>query len=292
MNRMDLSTLRFTPPREDVIGITRSELRRQIVPTGGGLLGLGLIFHQEVAAAVRTWCASAAYAHGFLVVPIVLYLLWDRRSDLVGLCARPDWRTLPLGLPLAAAWLAAERLGTMEGRQLVAVSFAQVLFVSILGRELWGRMAGPLLYLYVLVPFGAFLDPEAGSRFLAAAVAFGCFYAILMYRAPLRRVLFVLASVAAPIVVNGLGVPCLGRALGGTEAAAQVLNGWPIFSVIVLVLIALGLPFRQTGQPYRQPGPLEGWLVGRLPFQMAAMVLSGLVVLALAGIGPLIAGTL
>src|ERR1700756_2113944 len=96
---------RYDFPREDIIGITRSELRRQIVPMGGGLLLWGLIFHQEVAAAVRTWDASTAYNHCFLIIPIFLYMLWDRRSDLMGMCARPTWRALPVGIPLAVAWL-------------------------------------------------------------------------------------------------------------------------------------------------------------------------------------------
>ena len=65
-----------------------------------------------------------------------------------------------LVLPLGVAWLAAERLGIMEGRQLVAISTVQVLFLAMLGRRLWLAMLGPLLYLYFLVPFGDFLTPK------------------------------------------------------------------------------------------------------------------------------------
>lgn len=333
----DLPKIRVDIPREDILGITRSELRRLLVPLGGGLLVWGLIFHQEVAAAVRTWNASTAYNHCFLVIPIVLYLLWDRRSDLMGMCARPTWHALPLGIPLVIAWLAAERLGIMEGRQLVALSFAQVLFYSVLGRDFWGRMPGPLLYLYFLVPFGEFLTPWlqdfttdfvryglmvlnipayidgyvieipqgtffiaeacAGLRFLIASIAFGCLYAILMYRSPVRRTMFILASIVVPIVANGfrgLGIVYLGHVLGSAEAAAtdHVLYGWIFFSIVILILIAVGLPFRQDDQPYRKPEWLEGWLVGRMPMQMGGMVMASLAVLALAWLGPLIAGML
>ena len=98
----------------------------------------------EVAAAVQTWDASTAYNHCFLIIPIALYLLWDRRQDLVGIPARPILRALLLALPLAVAWLASERLGIMEGRQLAAISFVEVLFLALLGRRLWwahGRAA-------------------------------------------------------------------------------------------------------------------------------------------------------
>ena len=120
----------------------------------------GSLFHEEVAAAVHTWNISTAYNHCFLIIPIALYLLWDRRADLVGIAPRPMPAVLLLGLPLALIWLVAERLGIMEGRQLAALSFVELLFLAVLGKRLWWAMAGPLLYLYFLVPFGEFLTPR------------------------------------------------------------------------------------------------------------------------------------
>jgi exosortase A len=324
----------YTFPREDAVGITKSELRRLALPLGGGILLWGLIFHREVVAAVGQWDSSTAYNHCFLVLPIVLYMLWDRKEDLIGVCARPTWKVLPLGIPLAVAWLAAERLGIMEGRQLIAVTFLQVLLLSILGFEFWRRMMGPLLYLYFLVPFGEFLTPRlqdvttdfvrwglnvlnipayidgyviqipqgtffiaeacAGLRFLIASIAFGCLYAILMYRSPMRRGVFMAVSIVVPIVANGfraLGIVYLGYLLGSAQAAAadHILYGWIFFSIVILILIALGLPFRQDDQPYRKPGMWEGWLVGRLPFQMPMMAINAVVLAALAAAGPLVA---
>ena len=264
--------------------------RRVALPIGLGVLLLGVLFNQEVAAAVQTWNASTAYNHCFLIIPIALYLLWDRRFDLLGLQPRPMPAALLLGLPLTVAWLAAERLGIMEGRQLIAVSFMELLFLAVLGRRLWWSMAGPLLYLYFLVPFGAFLTPRlqdittwfirhgvdilgipayidgyvieipqgtffvaeacAGLRFLIASIAFGCLYALMMYRSPMRRGLFILASATVPIVANGLrglGIVTLGYMLNSAQAAAadHLIYGWVFFSFVILLLIMLGLPFRQ-----------------------------------------------
>ena len=95
-----------------------------------------------------------------MVIPIVLYLIWDRRDTLHGVSADPYPLAALLGVPLVVAWLLAERLGIMEGRQLVAMSFVELLFFVVLGPQLWWRLAGPLLYLYFLVPFGAFLTPK------------------------------------------------------------------------------------------------------------------------------------
>ena len=262
-----------------------------------GVVALGLLFHAEVASAVYVWSISTAYNHCFLVIPIVLYLLWDRREVLRDAIANPMPMAALAGIPLAMAWFVAERLGIMEGRQLIAMSFVELLFFIVLGARLWWQLAGPLLYLYFLVPFGAFLTrplqdittifvdhglrilhipayitgytieiPEgtfliaeacAGLRFLIAAVAFGCLYALIMYRGWLRRAVFIAVSIVVPIVANGfraLGIVTLGHLLGSAQAveADHVLYGWVFFSIVILILIVLGLPFRQD-QPVPAP---------------------------------------
>ena len=294
-----------------------------------GLIVLGLLFHTEITAAVRTWIDSTAYNHCFLVIPIAGFLLWDRRSSLRGLTAAPMPIVALLVLPLGVAWLAAERLGIMEGRQLIAVSMAQVLFLALLGRRLWLAMLGPLLYLYFLVPFGDFLTPQlqdvttwfiqhgvdilgipayidgyiieipegtffvaeacAGLRFLIASIAFGALYSLLMYRSPVRRILFIAASIIIPIIANGfraLGIVTLGHVLGSAEAAAtdHVLYGWIFFSIVILMLIALGLPFREDGEPDAPNGsPMTPD-----PRATRQSLITGLAVAALAALAPVL----
>ena len=108
-------------------------LRAAILGLAIGLLALGGLFHTEVEAAIGTWIDSTAYNHCFLVIPIAGWLIWERRASLHGLTAQPLPFAALLALPLAAAWLIAERLGIMEGRQLVVVSLMEVLFLAMLG---------------------------------------------------------------------------------------------------------------------------------------------------------------
>lgn len=283
--------------------LTRTRVMARLGPWLGtaiafaiGLLALGLVFRTEVTAAVGVWIVSTAYNHCFLVLPIVGYLLWDRRSVFTGAAPRPLPVAALLGLPLAIAWLVADRLGIMEGRQLVAISFVELLLFSLLGWRLWWQIAGPLLYLFFLVPFGAFLTPTlqdattwfvrhglqvlqipnyidgyvieipegtfliaeacAGLRFLIAAIAFGCLYSLLVYRSPLRRTVFIAVSIVTPIIANGfraLGIVALGHYLGSAQAVAadHVLYGWIFFSLVILLLVVLGLPFREDHLQHR-----------------------------------------
>ena len=213
-----------------------------------GLALLALLFLPEARAAIEVWNASTAYSHCYLVLPMTLFLIWDRRSVVQNLSARPEPAWALLAIPIALVWLMAERLGFMEGRQLAAIAGVELLFLAVLGRRLFWQVSGPLLFLFFLVPFGAFLTPTlqrftaafsiagldllgipnfsdrftietpagiffvaeacAGLRFLIAAIAFGVFYAILNYTSPVRRAGFIVASIIVPIVANGF------RALG------------------------------------------------------------------------------
>ncbi len=213
-----------------------------------GLVAWAALFHTEIVRAVEVWDGSTAYSHCWFVLPIALYLAWDRREAAAGIAARPILWPVLLVIPGTLAWLAAERVGIMEGRQLVAVGFVQLLFLAVLGWRLAWAFSAPLLYLFFLVPFGAFLTgslqrftaaftdvglsvvgipyimdqftieiPEgtfyiaeacAGLRFLIASIAFGVLYACLIYRSPWRRAAFMLASCIVPVIANGF------RALG------------------------------------------------------------------------------
>jgi exosortase A len=270
------------------------ELKVAIAPLSVGLVVLGLIFHAEVLAAINVWIGSTAYNHCFLVIPIAAYLIWDRRAVLAGAVPRAWPAASILALPVAAVWFLADRLGIMEGRQLAVMCLVELLLLAVLGWHLYRALLGPLLYLFFLVPFGAFITPQlqditaaftshgldllgipnysdgytieipegsfliaqacAGLRFLIAAIAFGCLYALLMYRSPLRRGVFILVSIVVPVIANGfraLGIVVLGHILGSAEAAAtdHVLYGWMFFSIVILLLVILGLPFREDGRP-------------------------------------------
>ncbi|MBV9748488.1 MAG: exosortase [Acetobacteraceae bacterium] len=306
-------------------------LRVPIVVLAVSTVLLGLLFHAECAAAVRVWMESTAYGHCFLIAPMAAYLAWDRRQSLRGVAPQPWPAAVLLGAPIALGWIAADRLGIMEGRQLAAVAALEVLALAVLGRRLYRALAGPLLYLVFLVPFGAFLTPQlqqftarfvavgltvlgvpnlvtnmtieipegtfyvaeacAGLRFLIAAVAFGVFFALLNYRSPGRRVAFIAASCVIPVVANGfraLGIVMLGHVLGSAEAAEtdHILYGWLFFSIVLLLLVAAGLPFRETASASLPGAALRQGVSARSAVTAAAGLL------LLVGAGPAAAALL
>ncbi len=211
---------------------------------GLGLAVLAAAFWQESSAAIAVWASSTAYGHCFLVLPIVLWLLWERRDVFQALPPRPALWPAVLAVPLVAMWLVSYWLGIMEGRQLAAMGFVELLLIAALGWRLWWAGSAGFLYLFFLVPFGAFLTPAlqnfttnfienglrllhipfeadayqitipegafyvaeacAGLRFLIAAIAFGVLYAVTMFRSPWRRAAFIAISCVVPVVANGV----------------------------------------------------------------------------------------
>ena len=276
--------------------------------TAAVLLAVGAVlfaiaFRTEAISAVGVWDASTAYNHCYLILPISAYLVWERWRPLMARTPRPEIWPVAAMLPLAAIWLFAERAGVMEGRQLMAMGLFQLFVFAVLGFAAWRLIAFALLYLFFLVPTGAFLTPYlqvfaahfavdglqilgvpvyadgmeiqvpganfviaeacAGLRFLIASVALGTLYGYLMYRSAGRRVAFVIVSIIVPIIANGfrcLGLVLYGYWLGNAEAAMvdHILYGWLFFSIVSLVLIMLGLPFRQPMPTLAMPDAAIG----------------------------------
>src|SRR5580700_8456025 len=143
-------------PSPPIIAISDSTTsRRDWVVVGTalalGLCLLGLLFRPEIETAIYVWINSDAYNHCFLVLPVAAYLAWDRR-DMAASPRPAPWIAL-LAIPAAAAWFAADRLGVMEGRQLVAMTLLEIMVAAIFGLRTWLAFATPLLYLFFLVPF-------------------------------------------------------------------------------------------------------------------------------------------
>lgn len=206
------------------------------------VVGILALYASTVASMVGIWQRSETFAHGFVVVPICLWLAWRHRAVLAATPARPWWPALLLVALAGALWLAASLADVVSGRQFALVLMVQAGLVALLGLAVARAAAFPLAFLLFAVPAGEFLLPTlidwtadftvaalrlsgvpvyreanqfvipsgqwsvveacSGLRYLIASLMIGTLYAAVSFRSPWRRAAFVAASLLVPILAN------------------------------------------------------------------------------------------
>lgn len=202
------------------------------------------LYGSTVAGMALQWWYYQTYAHGMLVVPIILYMVWVRRQAIARL--EPCIAPVALGglLLLSLGWLVAEAAQVAVVQHFTVVGIIQVTVYALLGKRVAWAIAFPLAYLlfaapigealipplqqvtawftveglrltgipvlweglYIIIPTGTFEVAAAcsGLRYLIASVALGALYAYLTYHSVGRRLAFIALSVVMPIIANGV----------------------------------------------------------------------------------------
>ncbi|MGP1283714.1 MAG: exosortase A [Parasphingopyxis sp.] len=218
--------------------------RSSLVLLAAVAAGILLLFRNDVAGMVAVWWNSSTFNHCLLIVPIIGWLVWNRKAELAELTPSAS----PYGLVIVAAgavcWMLGEASGVALARHLGVVVLLQGSVVAILGLAAARGLLFPLAYALFLVPFGEEFVPflqsitaelsmvllglfglpahmegvfittpsgyfevaEAcsGVKFLIAMIALGVLAANLCFRSWWRRAAFIALCIAVPIVANGI----------------------------------------------------------------------------------------
>src|SRR5215831_14738094 len=103
-----------------------------------------------LSSLARQWASDDNYSHGFFVIPLALYFMWERRSHLLA---------APLSPSMAGAILVAISLGILIAGVLGAELFlTRISLIGVLGGTVlyvWGRhhfriLAFPLAFLVLM----------------------------------------------------------------------------------------------------------------------------------------------
>lgn len=104
---------------------------------------------------VSDWATDDNYSHGFLVVPVALFLAWERRQALIAAARRPSG----LGLVVIVGSLAVLTAGTLGAELfLTRVAIIGVLVGLVLFAFGWAHLrllAFPLAFLLLMIPLPA-----------------------------------------------------------------------------------------------------------------------------------------
>lgn len=121
------------------------------------VLLLGFTFHETLVDLNTLWqFNNEAYSHGYLVLGLVLYVLYERRELFV---LKPTFTVLPFALCAGLAWTATNAINVKLGEYLILPA---VLFLLIVGSVGWHQSLKfllPVSALYFALPIVGFLNP-------------------------------------------------------------------------------------------------------------------------------------
>lgn len=208
------------------------------------IVSLILIYYPTTSSIVNTWNSSETFAHGYIILPISLWLVWRNRFRFHSFSPSVNYASIPFILLVSFAWLLAYLVDVQIVQQLAFVFLIPLLVYGLLGLQTVKAAAFPLFFLLFAVPMGEELVPYlieftadftvamvqmtgipiyregtffqlptgswsvvtacSGVRYLIASVTLGFLYAYLTYKSTKRRVIFIVASIFVPIIANGL----------------------------------------------------------------------------------------
>jgi exosortase len=119
------------------------------------LASLLLLYLPVLVRLAGDWANDANYSHGFLILPLALYFVWERRGLLRGLAPRPAAAGLAV-VGIGLAMLIAGLLGAelfLPRLSLIPVLTGTVLF--LLGFQAFRVLAFPLEFLMLMIPIPA-----------------------------------------------------------------------------------------------------------------------------------------
>ncbi|AAZ96243.1 conserved hypothetical protein [Thiobacillus denitrificans ATCC 25259] len=210
-------------------------------------LGVAVIvagmFWPTLHSMIEIWERSETFAHGFLIFPISVWLIWRQRDTLARIAPQTDPRGLVLLAAGGAAWLLAEAGSVNVVAQYALIVMLIATVWTLLGWAFVWAAFFPLMFLFFAVPVGEFLiqplmgvtadftvallqitgvpvyregmffsvpsgdwsvvEGCSGLRYLIASVTLGALYAYLTYRSWQRRLLFTVAAMIVPVFANG-----------------------------------------------------------------------------------------
>ena len=222
----------------------RGAIQYRFVVLSLALIAICWGFFDTIASLVKIWNESETFAHGYLILPISLYIIWENRERLYG----KEFETFPFAAVLifgaGGVWWLAKVIDVQVVQQFAFVAVCVLTVVFFLGLKAARQLVFPLLFLFLAVPFGNGLIPHmidmtadfvvfairivgipvyregthfimptgswsvvsgcSGMRYLMATITVGLLFAYMNYRSVKRRVMFMIVACLVALIANWL----------------------------------------------------------------------------------------
>jgi exosortase len=192
--------------------------------------GVVLVYWQVVRKLISDWAHDDNYSHGFFIVPIALYFVWERRAKLRALTLRPT----SFGLLVFFGSIAVLMAGLLGSELfLTRVSLIGVIAGIILFQFGWAHLralAFPLAFLLLMIPLPAIIFNQIAFPLQLLASRFGE---------------FAISSADIPVLREGNIIVLANTSLEVAEACSGIRS--------LISLLTLGIVFGYFADP-------RGWV--------------------------------
>lgn len=261
----------------------RSDLLLWLLP-----LIVAIVYSKTFVGFGRIWWNDTEYSHGFLILPVAIYIAWMQRCRLRGLPPRPEIFVGGCVLGASCILLWAGRAGGF----LLAEGISFLLLVPGIVIFLWGRthlkiLALPICYLQFMVPWTEEFIDRIHWPFQILSANIGVFFMkVLGLTVYLNGQLIEIPGMVLDVARECSGVAFLTSVIAlGIPLVYFTQKSWPraiivILSGVVITLLTNGLRVALVGcMTYRygiglSHGPFhifQGWFVAQVGF--AALLL-------------------
>lgn len=233
---------------KSINAFSRQTLNKIIIGPFGGFCASSVLvlvyFWDTFYSMVDKWLTSGTYAHGFMILPICIWLCWLKREQLTITPIKYSWTGLVPVIGFLLLWHIGEIGHILIVQQISVVSLIVAFVYMFFGIHVCKVLSFPLAYLYFSIPFGHFLVAPlqditayltvkglelsgipifvegwhitttrgsfevaqacSGIRYMIAAIALGVLYSYFAFQSYLRRAIFISLCVLVPILANGI----------------------------------------------------------------------------------------
>jgi len=208
------------------------------------IITIPLLLLSTTQSMINAWIVDGTYNHAFLVFPVSIWLIYQRKDLLAHLKPKPDFIAVILLLGEIIILFLALIVDVQIAQQVAMISIIITTIWASLGRKITLTLVFPLLFLYFAAPLGGSLVPVlmeftahfvvfmvklsgipiyndglyfslptgnwsvieacSGIRYLIASFSLGIIYAYITYTSTKKRLIFILFSIITPIIANGL----------------------------------------------------------------------------------------
>jgi exosortase len=248
------------------------------------LAGLALVYWRVFQKLVYDWANDGNYSHGFLIIPLALYFVWERRRALEALELRPSLVGLgifAMGMLILLAGILGSELFLSRASLLIVLAGG---IVFLFGWAHLRALVFPLLFLALMIPIPSIIFNQIAFPLQLLASRAGEF-AINSANIPVLREgnVLVLANTTLEVAEACSGIRSLISLLTlGIVFGYFTDNRWWVRTIIALstvpvAIISNGARVAGTGIAAHRWGPtvaqgffheFSGWVVFMVAFAL------------------------